>query len=71
MPLKMQGTNMLHYQRWDFPKCERYDREHLVTNVNKNYKVTRSGDICYNPANLKFGVICKIDMEMRYFHQYM
>lgn len=42
-----------------FPKCERYDREHLVTNVNKNYKVTRSGDICYNPANLKFGVICK------------
>lgn len=31
----------------------------MVTNVNKNYKVTRSGDICYNPANLKFGVICK------------
>lgn len=41
------------------PKSEKYDREHLVKNVEKKYKVTRRGDICYNPANLKFGVICK------------
>ena len=24
----------------------------------KEYKITYKGDICYNPANLKFGVIC-------------
>ena len=28
---------------------------------NKEYKVTHRGDICYNPANLKFGVICVND----------
>jgi len=37
----------------------RYDREHLVKNEEKQYKVTRIDDICYNPANLKFGVICR------------
>ena len=26
---------------------------------NKQYKITKLNDICYNPANLKFGVICK------------
>ena len=25
----------------------------------KAYKITHKGDICYNPANLKFGVICE------------
>lgn len=42
-----------------FPKTERYDREHLVKSADKEYKITRKGDICYNPANLKFGVICE------------
>lgn len=41
------------------PKTERYDRDFLVKNENKQYKVTRFNDICYNPANLKFGVICR------------
>lgn len=41
------------------PKTERYDREHLVTHEDKEYRVTHLNDICYNPANLKFGVICK------------
>lgn len=41
------------------PKTERYDRDLLVKNEDKQYKVTHLNDICYNPANLKFGVICR------------
>lgn len=41
------------------PKTERYDRDFLVKNKDKQYKVTHLNDICYNPANLKFGVICR------------
>lgn len=41
-----------------YAKSERYDRDHLVKSEEKEYKITRKGDICYNPANLKFGVIC-------------
>lgn len=41
-----------------YAKTERYDREHLVRSEDKEYKITHKGDICYNPANLKFGVIC-------------
>ncbi len=40
-------------------KTERFDRDFLVRDSNKQYKVTHKGDICYNPANLKFGVICR------------
>lgn len=40
------------------PKSERYDRDFLVNDDTiKKYKVTRLGDLCYNPANLKFGAI--------------
>ncbi len=42
-----------------YDKSERYDRDFLVKNDNKDYKVTLKNDICYNPANLKFGVICR------------
>ncbi len=41
-----------------YAKTERYDREHLVKSEDKEYKITHKGDICYNPANLKFGAIC-------------
>ncbi len=41
-----------------FPKTERYDRDYLVSSDDKRYKITKCGDICYNPANMKFGVIC-------------
>ena len=41
-----------------YPKTERYNRDFLVKDEEKNYKVTHINDICYNPANLKFGVIC-------------
>lgn len=41
------------------PKTERYERDFLVKEENKKYKITKLNDICYNPANLKFGVICK------------
>ena len=41
------------------PKTERYDRDFLVKSKDKQYKVTHFNDICYNPANLKFGVICR------------
>ena len=40
------------------PKCERYDRDFLVKDSNKRYRVTHLNDLIYNPANLKFGVIC-------------
>lgn len=39
-------------------KTERFDRDFLVKDDNKKYKITRLNDICFNPANLKFGVIC-------------
>lgn len=39
-------------------KTERYNRDFLVKDENKKYKITHLNDICYNPANLKFGVIC-------------
>lgn len=41
------------------PKTERYDRDFLVRTDDKKYRVTHLNDICYNPANLKFGVICR------------
>ena len=41
-----------------YGKTDRYDRDYLVTSDDKKYKVTHKGDLCYNPANLKFGVIC-------------
>jgi len=41
------------------PKSNRYERDFLVKDDNKKYKITYLNDICYNPANLKFGVICK------------
>ncbi|MBP3200927.1 MAG: hypothetical protein J6M39_04710, partial [Lachnospiraceae bacterium] len=39
-------------------KSDRYDRDFLVKDDNKKYKVTHYNQLCYNPANLKFGVIC-------------
>lgn len=42
-----------------FPKTDRYDRDFLVKDEDKKYKVTHLNDICYNPANLKFGVISR------------
>lgn len=39
-------------------KTDRYNRDFLVKDEEKEYKVTQLNDICYNPANLKFGVIC-------------
>lgn len=41
------------------PKSARYDRDSLVQHDDKKYRVTHLNDICYNPANLKFGVICR------------
>ena len=40
-------------------KSERYDRDFLVKDEDKKYKVSHYNDICYNPANLKFGVISR------------
>src|SRR5699024_3677698 len=40
-------------------KTERYDRDFLVRNQEKKYKISNLNDICYNPANLKFGVITR------------
>jgi len=40
-------------------KSDRYNRGFLVKDASKKYKMTQLNDICYNPANLKFGVICR------------
>jgi len=42
-----------------FPKTDQFNRDFLVTSKDKKYKITYLNDICYNPANLKFGVICR------------
>ena len=42
-----------------FPKTDRYNRDFLVKDEEKNYKISLLNDICYNPANLKFGVITR------------
>ncbi|SUY45985.1 restriction endonuclease S subunit [Clostridium putrefaciens] len=39
------------------PKSDRYNREFLVKEDNKKYKITKYNDIVYNPANLRFGAI--------------
>ena len=39
-------------------KTDQYDRDFLVSSEEKGYKITYLNDLCYNPANLKFGVIC-------------
>lgn len=39
-------------------KTEQYERDFLVKSEDKEYKITYPKDIVYNPANLKFGVIC-------------
>ena len=41
-----------------YDKGERYNRDFLVKSEDKKYKITKLNDLCYNPANLKFGVIC-------------
>lgn len=41
------------------PKTDRYNRDFLVKSNDKDYRITHVDDICYNPANLKFGVICR------------
>lgn len=41
------------------PKTARYERDFLVMQEDKKYRITYLNDICYNPANLKFGVICR------------
>lgn len=41
-----------------YDKGKQYDRDFLVKDKEKNYKITHLNDLCYNPANLKFGVIC-------------
>ena len=41
-----------------YDKTDRYNRDFLVKSDDKKYKITYLNDLCYNPANLKFGVIC-------------
>lgn len=41
------------------PKSNRYNREFLVKDNEKKYKLTQLDDIVYNPANLKFGAISR------------
>jgi type I restriction enzyme S subunit len=57
---QQKGLNLPHVsltKEGVVPKSERYERDFLVKDEEKDYKVTRVGDLCYNPANLKFGVI--------------
>jgi type I restriction enzyme S subunit len=38
-------------------KTARYNREFLVTNAKKKYKVVKYDDLVYNPSNLRWGAI--------------
>ena len=58
----IKGGDYIHCsltQKGVVDKTERYERDFLVRDEEKNYKITKLNDICYNPANLKFGVICR------------
>ncbi len=44
-------------------KSDRYNREFLVKDDNKKYKITKFNDIVYNPANLRFGAIALNKIE--------
>ncbi|USK60391.1 restriction endonuclease subunit S [Peribacillus asahii] len=44
-------------------KTDRYNREFLVKGEGKNYKITKNGDIVYNPSNLRFGAIALNKIE--------
>ncbi|WP_282074014.1 restriction endonuclease subunit S [Polaribacter atrinae] len=61
MSLKSSGLEHISLtKKGVVPKTVRYERDFLVNDDSaKKYKVTRLNDICYNPANLKFGVICR------------
>ena len=41
------------------PKTEQFNRDFLVRDKDKKYKICRYDDIAYNPANLKYGVITR------------
>ena len=45
------------------PKCDRYNRQFLVKDEDKKYKVTKFNDVVYNPANLRFGAIALNKVE--------
>ena len=45
------------------PKSDRYNREFLVKNDDKQYKITQYNDIVYNPANLRYGAIALNKVE--------
>ena len=37
-----------------YDKGERYNRDFLVKSEEKQYKITKLNDLCYNPANLAY-----------------
>ncbi len=39
------------------PKSKRYEREHLVSDVNDAYKIMFENDFAFNPMNLRFGAL--------------
>lgn len=45
------------------PKSDRYNREFLVKEDDKKYKITKYNDIVYNPANLRYGAIALNKIE--------
>ena len=58
----MKDENVIHAtlsKEGLFPKTDRYDRDFLVKDLDKKYKISYLNDIVYNPANLKFGVITR------------
>lgn len=41
------------------PKSERYERSHLVNNIEDAYKVVHHDDFAFNPMNLRFGALAR------------
>ena len=53
--LKDNYNHLSLTQKGVIPKSDRYERDFLVMTEDKKYKITRLNDICYNPANSKYG----------------
>jgi type I restriction enzyme S subunit len=45
------------------PKTERYERSHLVNDLEDAYKVMQKDDFAFNPMNLRFGALAKLKYD--------
>lgn len=47
------------------PKTERYERSFLITKDSNNYKVVKKDEFVYNPMNLRFGALARLEEDKK------